>query len=651
MATTNEAASVATRRARKACTQCRQQKARCDIDIHQPCSRCSKIKAECIISDHFEREHKRRKLYQLQNETDLLRQRLSSTTADESEKGTPGRNVPQTSPDFGEQSVSSEQQRCIHGVPVVESFLSSSLSTSTSPHGTKSQTLSRPIDGSVVLEAHTIDELFQLFFSKYADILPILDPSKTPNQYYNESEFLFWTVIGTASRKYAPNTALLRTTRTKVVNLALSSANSNTSKKTIEALLILLTWPFPRNQRALDHTFMLDGLMFQLAVQGGLHAFDSPQEYSRDELRISQHEIDRQAQLWAHCLMTHQSIFMIKGAPSVAFEDITLDPGARQRVMHSLPPDLKAHFQITDTMTRCCTALGKIGLRRMTSEQEASLDILISAFHTELQAIEMPEAPTLMTTLKLMVAELGTMSFYLYRDPQRLSSHVPIFAKLCTKALAIVDTVEDALRSGKVDVPAIPFWVEFGLIGAACILLRLAKSPAFKDASYEEQARLGAQKASQLSKEVSIDQTDVPWRSGIIVSQLLTSKKAFIYPDTLEDGLKPQSVPLRAKSRLAVSHVLDTGAWWREEFGGMNGMFPYPTGSFRSNQPVRTGPGQQPNGHTLEGGLLDHSQVNVDNDLSADDTMLYSNYLQDDFFTDLWGSWPEIDSWGVPGLS
>ena len=423
MATPNEAASVPTRRARKACTQCRQQKARCDIDIHQPCSRCSKINAECIISDHFEREHKRRKLYQLQNETHLLRQRLSSTTTnDSSEQDTPVGSVQRTSPDFGEQIIDA-----------------------VTPKGTKSQTLSRPINGSVVLEGHTIDELFQLFFSRYADILPILDPSKTPNQYYSESEFLFWTVIGTAARRYAPDASLLRMTRTKVVDLALSSANSNASKKTIEALLILLTWPFPRNQRALDHTFMLDGLMFQLAVQGGLHAFDSPQEYSRDELRISQHEIDRQAQLWAHCLMIHQSIFMIKGAPSIAFEDITLDPGARQRVIHSLPPDLKAHFQITDTMTRCCTALGKIGLRRMTCEQEASLDILIPAFQTELHAIDIPESPALMTSLKLMVAELSTMSFYLYKDPQRLSGHISIFAKLCTKALTIVDTVSSSI--------------------------------------------------------------------------------------------------------------------------------------------------------------------------------------------------------------
>ena len=89
--------------------------------------------------------------------------------------------------------------------------------------------------------------------------------------------------------------------------------------------------------------------------------------------------------------------------------------------------------------------------------------------------------------------------------------------------------VEDALEAGRVDVPAIPFWVEFGLIGASCILLRLATSPAFKDASYEEQARAGAQRASQLSKQISIDQTDVPWRSGIIVSQLLTSKVSSFY--------------------------------------------------------------------------------------------------------------------------
>ena len=80
-------------------------------------------------------------------------------------------------------------------------------------------------------------------------------------------------------------------------------------------------------------------------------------------------------------------------------------------------------------------------------------------------------------------------------------------------------------------------------------------------------------------------------------------------------------------------------------------MFPYPTGTFRPTHPNPNWTEQQPNGHAQESDLLDSNQVNVSKDVPADDTMLYSNYLEDDFFTDLWGSWPEIDGWGVPGLS
>lgn len=60
---------------KKACTECRQQKAKCDVylDPEQPCSRCRKVKAHCVIYEPFRRESKRQRLSQLQEEVEELR--------------------------------------------------------------------------------------------------------------------------------------------------------------------------------------------------------------------------------------------------------------------------------------------------------------------------------------------------------------------------------------------------------------------------------------------------------------------------------------------------------------------------------------------------------------------------------------------------
>lgn len=67
----------------KACTECRQQKAKCDVylDPEQPCSRCRKVKAHCVICEPFRREPKRQRLSQLQEEVEELRRGPTTSAA------------------------------------------------------------------------------------------------------------------------------------------------------------------------------------------------------------------------------------------------------------------------------------------------------------------------------------------------------------------------------------------------------------------------------------------------------------------------------------------------------------------------------------------------------------------------------------------
>lgn len=70
---------------KRACTQCRQQKAKCDshLNPNNPCTRCRKLNLTCLISDSFKRLHKRERLSELEQDVEVLRKRLrTSESAD-----------------------------------------------------------------------------------------------------------------------------------------------------------------------------------------------------------------------------------------------------------------------------------------------------------------------------------------------------------------------------------------------------------------------------------------------------------------------------------------------------------------------------------------------------------------------------------------
>ena len=273
------------RRAKKACTECRQQKARCDAHNFEDsiCSRCRKLNLECVMSDSFEREHKRRKLSEIERENIRLRQQLDS-----SKSMTPGTTGTPSQP---HTVTTSPEQGTLTNVDI----------TGYGGQGTLRRTLD-----SITFEAEEIDELFEVFFRDFSQFLSILDPTTPPNIYYTTSPFLFWTVIGVASRNYSRRTIPLNDLRPKVLDLALSALGSEANVQSIQAMLILLTWPFPKTHRHADITSQLNGATLHMAMQMGLHIPISSHEYSRVKLQLTPAEIDKRAELWAQIILLYQ---------------------------------------------------------------------------------------------------------------------------------------------------------------------------------------------------------------------------------------------------------------------------------------------------------------------------------------------------------
>ncbi len=237
------------------------------------------------MSDSFEREHKRRKLSEIEHENIRLRRQLES-----SKDLTPGSNGVASTPSRSHATISPEQG-ALTGVDIT---------------GYRGQgTVRRMLDGTNV-EAEEIDELFEIFFKDFSLLLPVLDPTTSPNDYYATSSFLFWTVVGVASRKYSRRPLPLSELRPKVLDFALSALSSEASVQNIQALLILLTWPFPKTHHHADITSQLNGAMLHMAMQMGLHIPLSSHEYSRVKLQLTSADIDKRTELWAHVIVLYQ---------------------------------------------------------------------------------------------------------------------------------------------------------------------------------------------------------------------------------------------------------------------------------------------------------------------------------------------------------
>lgn len=152
------------------------------------------------------------------------------------------------------------------------------------------------------------------FFQDHAPFLPILDPSTTPNAYYDQSTLLFWTIVFVASRTYNKNPTLFPTLAEPILEMVLLSMGSNAAPVfKIQSFLLFLTWP----PASLEVVFPLSGWLLHVAMQNGLHMPMASHEFGRNvrSLRsepsqanksILMMDLRRRSELWAYCIVVYQ---------------------------------------------------------------------------------------------------------------------------------------------------------------------------------------------------------------------------------------------------------------------------------------------------------------------------------------------------------
>src|SRR5690349_17196990 len=125
------------------------------------------------------------------------------------------------------------------------------------------------------------------FFTYYHPFCPFLNPDKTPDEYFQRSPLLFWAIVSVGARHYSPEPQLYSSLAGPVSQLAWSTfAEVPQSYHVVKALILLCTWAFPTSSTSTDPTFMLCGVMMQIALQIGLHRPNHAQDFSKFRIEL-----------------------------------------------------------------------------------------------------------------------------------------------------------------------------------------------------------------------------------------------------------------------------------------------------------------------------------------------------------------------------
>ena len=299
-----------------------QRQLRCDVvqgPTYIPCERCRRLNLQCKIEQNFKRVGKRSKNAEMEREIVELRTKLASQNSSPTTPSIPTLISTSASPSISQLPSTLDQymgsQEAVSTLMDLRSGLEGG-SFMRSPNG---QILpSRRLE-DIVLTHDRVRDLFQQyvvlrlaitllltriysFFTLYHPFLPLLDPEKSPDDYYDSSTFLFWTIIIVAARRYSRDPLLLNALSGPVTRLLWTTiAEVPQNYIVVKALCIFCTWSLPISTSSSDFTFMLSGLMMQISLQIGLHRPSHAQDFTKFRIELREEELKDRVRTWAAC--------------------------------------------------------------------------------------------------------------------------------------------------------------------------------------------------------------------------------------------------------------------------------------------------------------------------------------------------------------
>ena len=179
------------------------------------------------------------------------------------------------------------------------------------------------LGGTTITEEH-LKQLFDIYFQHYHPSLPVLSPDLMMKEmrldaYYNLHPLIHWTVIATAARRFDARPGLLVEIQGPLTDMLWTTLSQVPQTYHVcKALALLCSWPLPNSSTSQEPTMMLAGVMFQLAMQYGLHRPSHAQDFSRFRIDLREEDIADRLNTWASVNVVAQNVATGQGQPPLA---------------------------------------------------------------------------------------------------------------------------------------------------------------------------------------------------------------------------------------------------------------------------------------------------------------------------------------------
>ncbi|KAF5862691.1 hypothetical protein ETB97_011329 [Aspergillus alliaceus] len=387
----------------------------------------------------------------------------------------------------------------------------------------------------VSLSRQRVARLFDQFFKYYHPFLPLLNPQKPPDEYLRRCPLQAWTIICVASRR-APSEPGLLTALSGPFSRLLWSTITGVPQdyRVVKALCLLCTWPLPTTSQRTDATFMLSGLMMQIAMQLGLHRPVQPEEFTTFRMEVQGEAVKDRIQTWAICNIVAQNVATGYGQPPGTIYDWALEPASLQDADYHPSHDLQTRLRIE----KFCDRVTK------------------SLYSSKPEPAEFISAEKLLI-VQLLENELRDMEVELGRDISSSNPRSDDLTKLFIATTSFLGRVLDLETSpGELIGHATNYILQM-TVSAAFALMKLLKSDFSRHIDFDH-GKLLFNGAISAIRRISVMDHDRPVRLADILAQMWNAGGS--------DPSGEEALLLKVRCRMSMSHVYDTVWRWRQRF-------------------------------------------------------------------------------------
>jgi hypothetical protein len=548
------------------------------------CTRCKRLNLGCKIEDNFKRVGKRSRNAEMEREIIELRKQVAAQQKLAGvAKGahTNGKAPLQPSP-TGDGTFTSDAAAA--GLLDLRGG------------GTGRPVFKRLED--VTLTQDRAQDLFQRFFTFHHPFLPFLNPDRTPEDYFARSPLLFWTIISVGARHYTPEPELFNTLTGPLMRLVWSTvAEVPQNHHMIKALILMCAWPLPTSSTSTDPTFMLCGLMMQIAMQIGMHRPTHAQDFSKFRVELREVELQDRVVVWSVCNIVAQRICTAYGQPPLSIYDWTLGPKPLEtNPSYELPAPIFNRLLIEKFVDKVSRTLYMNPHDPVGLASDTERPTYVSFLAHELDELEdrLRKDTSPITKIYLKAAKLH-MRLSAFFSPPSLPSYRTDMLKLYYATTEFLETCLSLESNISVSLPSsyshglslshATNYIFFTMLGAGFSLLKLMHH-------FLGEHELDAKGASELLsrtvwalRSMSVMENDLAERLSEVLAQVWKSGRVRAEPNrnNIGEGAADDSLQLKVKCRMSMSVVFDSVWQWRQNFhfrggrpaDGKNGHFCY----------------------------------------------------------------------------